>query len=175
MDAGIISAIVGGISGLGGAVLTALVTALLGLKTYRKQKQVDRDEELRRERAKAYTAYLSAYAKTERWRGVEGREKEFADALLRYSSSYSAVLNIGSNRVFETIARFHNFVFLEDNSDWDFTRWRTEYKLRYAAVLLEIRNAIVEDYDISAEEIAGSLPWDIQWNISEKSHSEVPT
>ena len=175
MDAGIITAIVGGILGLAGAALTALVTAVVGLRTYRKQKQVDRDEELRKERAKTYTAYLSAYAETERWRGVQGRETEFADALVHYSSSYSAVLNIGSNKVFEPIAKFHSFVFLESNPDWDFSQWRTEYKRRYAAVLVEIRNAIVEDYDISAEEFAGSLPWDIQWDVSEKSHNEVPT
>ena len=73
MDTGVIVAIISAAS----AVVVAVITALLGLRSYRRQKAVDREEELRKERAKAYSAYLSAYAETERWKGVDGKEKEY--------------------------------------------------------------------------------------------------
>ena len=72
----------------------AAVTALFGLHSYRSQKKVNREEELWKERVKAYSAYLSAYAETERWKGVDGKEKEFGEALLKYSQADSALFNV---------------------------------------------------------------------------------
>jgi hypothetical protein len=133
VDAGVIAAIIGAIS----AVAVAVLTALFGLRAYRNQKAidreeyrtqkaVDREEELRKERAKAYAAYLFAYAETERWRGVKGKEKEFGEALLSYSKNYSALFNVAEDSVINPTSSFHEFVFVEHNSDWDYYRWVTE-------------------------------------------------
>ncbi len=45
MDAGIIVTIISAAS----AVIVAVITALLGLRSYRRQKAVDREEDLRKE------------------------------------------------------------------------------------------------------------------------------
>ena len=83
MDAAIVVAIIGAASDLA----VAAVAALLSLISFRSQKDFDRKEESRAGRAKAYSEFLSAYAETERWRGVAGKEKEFGGALLDYSRS----------------------------------------------------------------------------------------
>ena len=91
----------------------AAVTALFGLHSYRNQKKVNREEELWKERVKAYSAYLSAYAETERWRGVDGKEKEFGEALLKYSKADSALFNVVVDDVIIPTSRFHEDVFAE--------------------------------------------------------------
>jgi hypothetical protein len=58
VDAGVIAAIIGAIS----AVAAAVLGGIFGLRTYPRQKDIDRKEKLREERAKTYAAWLSAYA-----------------------------------------------------------------------------------------------------------------
>jgi hypothetical protein len=172
MDAGVIVAIISAAS----AVIVAVITALLGLRSYRRQKVVDREEELRKERAKAYSAYLSAYAETERWRGVGGKEKEFGEALLNYSQHYSALFNIAVDDVIRPTSSFHEFVFVERYGDWVWEEWLAEWKLRHAAMLVAMReDAFVQETDIAADELAERLPWYTDWDIAEKSQQEIPT
>jgi hypothetical protein len=172
VDAGVIVAIISAAS----AVIVAVITALLGLRSYRRQKAVDREEELRKERAKAYSAYLSAHAETERWRGVDGKEKEFGEALLNYSQNYSALFNIAVDDVIRPTSSFHQFVFVESHGDWTWEDWLAEWKLRHAAMLVAMRkDAFVQETDIAANELAGRLPWYTDWNIAEKSQQEIPT
>ncbi len=172
MDAGVIVAIISAAS----AVVVAVITALLGLRSYRRQKAVDREEELRKERAKAYAAYLSTYAETERWRSIPKKQEEFGKALLTYSQNYSALFNVAVDSVIIPTSRFHEFVFVENNSDWTYDRWLAEWKLRYAAMLVAMReDAFVQKTNISAGELAGRLPWYFDWDIAEKSQQEIPT
>lgn len=171
MDAGVTVAIITAAS----AVAVAAVTALFGLFSYRRQKAVDREEELRKERSKAYSAYLSAYAETERWRGVGGREKEFGEALLSYSKTYSALFNIAVDSVIRPTSSFHEFVFVERHSDQTREEWLAEWKLRHASMLVAMRkDAFVQASDLAAEELAGRLPWYTDWNIAEKWQQEIP-
>ena len=172
MDAGVIVAIISAASAVGVAALTAL----LGLLSYRRQKSVDREDELRKERSKAYSAYLSAYAETERWRGVDGKEKEFGEALLAYSKQYSALFNIAVDSVIRPTSSFHEFVFVESHGDWAWEKWLAEWKLRHAAMLVAMReDAFVQTTDLAAGELAERLPWYTDWNIAEKSQQEIPT
>jgi hypothetical protein len=172
MDAGVIVAIISAAS----AVVVAVITALLGLRSYRRQKDVDRTEELRKERAKAYSEYLSAYAETERWRGISGKEKEFGEALLNYSQNYSALFNIAVDKVIRPTSSFHEFVFVERYGDWVWEKWLAEWKLRHAAMLVAMReDAFVQETDIAANELAERLPWYTDWDIAEKSQQEIPT
>jgi hypothetical protein len=172
VDAGVIIAIISAAS----AVSVAAVTALFGLSSYRRQKAVDRSEELRKERSKAYSAYLSAYAETERWRGVSGKEKEFGEALLKYSKCYSALFNVAVDSVIRPTSSFHEFVFVESYGDWPWEKWLAEWKLRHAAMLVAMRtDAFVQVSDLAAEELAERLPWYTDWNIAEKSQQEIPT
>jgi hypothetical protein len=158
------------------AIAVAVVTAMVGLRTYPRQKAVDREEELRKARSKAYEAYLSTYAETERWRGVTGKEKEFGEALLSYSKNYSALFNVAEDSVIRPTSSFHEFVFVENNSDWDYYRWVTEWKRRHAAMLVAMRrDAFVQTTAISEEELAERLPWVFDWDIGAKSHEEIPT
>jgi hypothetical protein len=131
---------------------------------------------LRKERAKAYSAYLSAYAETERWRGVGEKEKEFGEALLNYSQNYSALFNIAVDNVIRPTSSFHEFVFVERHGDGVWETWLAEWKLRHAAMLVAMReDAFVQETDIAANELAERLPWYTDWNISEKSQQEIPT
>jgi hypothetical protein len=172
VNTGVIVAIISAAS----AVLVAITTALLGLRSYRRQKAVDREEELRKERAKAYAAYLSTYTETERWRGVGGKEIEFGEALLNYSQNYSALFNVAVDRVIRPTSRFHEFVFVESHGDWTWNKWLAEWKLRYAAMLVAMReDAFVQTTDIAADELAERLPWYTDWDIAEKSQQEIPT
>jgi hypothetical protein len=172
VDAGIIVAIISAAS----AVILAVITALLGLRSYRRQKAVDREEDLRKERAKAYAAYLSTYTETERWRGVSGKQKEFGEALLKYSKNYSALFNVAVDSVIRPTSKFHEFVFVESHGDWTWEKWLAEWKLRHAAMLVAMReDAFVQDTDIAADELAERLPWYTDWDIAEKSQQEIPT
>ncbi len=172
MDAGVIVAIISAAS----AVAVAVLTALFGLRSYRNQKDVDREEELRKERAKAYAAYLSTYAETERWRSIPKKQEEFGKALLTYSQNYSALFNIAGDKVIRPTSSFHEFVFVERHGDWAYDRWLAQWKLRHAAMLVAMReDAFVQETDIAAEELAERLPWYTDWDIAEKSQQEIPT
>jgi hypothetical protein len=172
VDAGVIAAIIGAIS----AVAVAIVTAILGLHTYPRQKAVDRSEELRKERGKAYAEYLSAYAEAERWRGVAGKEKEYGEALLAYSKKYGALFNVAVDSVLLPTTRFHEFVMVEDNSTLSYEEWVTEWKRRYAEMLVAMRtDAFVDTTEISEEALAERLPWYFDWDVAAKSQEEMPT
>jgi hypothetical protein len=172
VDAGVIAAIIGAIS----AVAVAIVTAILGLHTYPRQKAVDRREELRKERGKAYADYLSTYAETERWRGVTEKEKEYGEALLAYSKKYGALFNVADDSVLLPTTRFHEFVMVEDNSNWSYEEWVTEWKHRYAAMLVAMRrDAFIDTTELSEEALAERLPWYFDWDVKAKSQEELPT
>jgi hypothetical protein len=61
VDAGIVAALIGAVA----AIAVVLVTAVVGLRTYPRQKEVERREELRKGRGTAYGEYLAAYADVE--------------------------------------------------------------------------------------------------------------
>lgn len=192
MDPAVVAAIIGAVS----AVAVVVVGAFLGLRSYRQQKQVDRDqyreqkevdrqeyreqkavdraEELRKERAKAYATYLSGYAEMERWRGVAGKEKEFAEALLAYSKNYSALFNVAEDNVLIPTSEFHEFALVQTNPGWDYDRWLEEWRRRYAKMLLLMRkDAFVAETAIFEDELAKRLPWDYDWDMREKSQEQV--
>jgi hypothetical protein len=183
MDAAVVAAIIGA----GSAIAVAIVTAFLGLRSYRYQKQVDRreyseqkavdrEEELRKDRGKAYAAYLSANAEMERWRGIAGKEQEFAEALVEYSKNYSALFNVAKDEVLRPAAAFHEFALVQNNSDWEYDKWVAEWKDRYATMLLAMRkDAFVQQTAMSEGELAERLPWYFDWDINAKSQEEVPT
>jgi hypothetical protein len=165
VDAGVIAAIIGALS----AVAVAVVTAILGLRTYPRQKAVDRKDELRKERGKAYVAYLAAYSDVERWRGVPQKEKEFGDALVAYSRSYSALFNVAEDGVLTPTTNFHRFTFVEPYN-LPPPEWAAEWKRRYAEMLLAMRSdAFVETTDIDVNELAERLPWYFEWDTKQKA------
>ena len=177
VDAGVIVAIISAAS----AIVVAALTALFSLRSYRNQKVVDREEELRKDRAKAYLGYLSAYAETEKWRGgggvaKEGKEKEFGESLLNYNKSYSALFNIAVDPVIRPTCSFHEYVFVESHGDLPWEEWLGEWKHRHAAMLVAMRqDAFVQGTDITAEELAERLPWYRYAKITQYSQQEIPS
>jgi hypothetical protein len=173
VDAGIVAALIGAVA----AIAVVVVTAILGLITYPRQKEIDRREELRKGRGTAYGDYLAAYADVERWNGVPEKEKQFAEAFVKYSQKYSALFNVADNNVLGPTTAFHTFRWIEDTSGLpkDKDEWEAEWRRLYAKMLFEMRaDAFVDRSTLSEDEIAKSLPWYFEWRAEEKALERVP-
>jgi hypothetical protein len=155
----IVAALIAAVAGLGAVGLTAF----LGLLTYPKQKEIDRREDLRKERAKAYAEYLAAYAEAARLNGVKGKEEEFAKAQVNYNQKYSALFNLADNNVLTPTTAFHNFLY-EETSNLPPEDWAREWITRYTEMLVQMReDAFVGESTVTENEIANSLPWYFEW------------
>jgi hypothetical protein len=171
VDAGIIAALIGGVAAIGAVV----VTAVLGLITYPRQKKFDRREELRKGRGTAYGEFLAAYADVERWNGVPQKKKDFAEAFVKYSQKYSALFNVADNNVLEPTTKFHTFRWITDPSSLPSDQWEAKWRELYAKMLFEMRaDAFVDQNTLSEDKIAKSLPWYFEWQAEEKALEKVP-
>jgi hypothetical protein len=165
VDAGIVAAFIGAVA----AIAVVVVTAVFGLYTYPRQKAVDRKEDLRKGREKAYAEYLAAYAEAERWNGVAGKEKEFDKALRTYSQKYSTLFNLADNNVLKPTSEFHEFLYT-DTSNLPPDEWAQEWIRLYTEVLIQMRkDAFVGESTVSKEEIAKRLPWYFEWQPETKA------
>jgi hypothetical protein len=172
VDAGIVAALIGAVA----AIAVVVVTAILGLRIYPRQKEVDRREELRKGRGTAYGDYLAAYADVERWNGVPTKEGQFAEALVKYSQKYSALFNVADNNVLGPTTEFHTFRWIANTSDLPKDKWEAEWRRMYAKMLFEMRaDAFVDRSTLSEDEIAKSLPWYFEWQAEEKAQERVPS
>jgi hypothetical protein len=155
----IVSALIAAVAGLGAVGLTAF----LGLLTYPKQKDIDRKEDLRKGREKAYAEYLAAYAEVQRFRGVPGKDEDFAKAQVKYSQTYSALFNLADNNVLRPTSEFHEFLYA-DTSDLPPERWAREWIRLYTEMLVQMReDAFVGESTVTEQEIASRLPWYFDW------------
>lgn len=174
MDAGQIVGIVTALIGAGSALVVAVLGGIFGFITYPRQKAVDRKEELRKERAKAYAEVLAAYAETERWYGVKGQEDIFAEAFLKYSQAYSALFNVADNKVLNPATKFHEFVWVRAPADLDDKQWEEKWRSLYAAMLVEMRDdAFIGQNNVKVNDIVQRLPWYFDWHTEQKARARL--
>jgi hypothetical protein len=169
MDAGVIAAIIGAVSAVG----VAVVTALFGIVTYRQQKRVDRESyvdqkvtdrkvELRNRRMKEYERYLTAY------RGFSSlydfdpppaeNDEERIKAINEYWLAYSSLFQLASDSVLLAVTAFHKLAWMGD-TDLTGEAYDQEFKHLYAAMIIEMRKDAFEQTELHMKLVEERLPF----------------
>jgi hypothetical protein len=178
VDAGVIAAIIGAISALGVVVLTAF----LSLRSYPKQKAIDREEyrnqkdvdrehyadqkridreiELRDLRMKAYERYLKAYrGNTSLYDFAHIPAKDSPvkiKAVNEYWLAYSNLFQIAPDPVLLAVAQFHKLAWMEDTDLWG-EAWNKEFKRLYAKMIIEMRRDAFKKTEFETTELEQEL------------------
>jgi hypothetical protein len=160
VDAGVVAAIIGAISALAVVVLTAY----LSLRSYPKQKKIDREEyrnqkdvdrehyadqkridreiELRDSRMKAYERYLKAFrgdTSLYDFGHVPAKDSPVKiKAVNEYWLAYSNLFQIAPDSVLLAVTEFHKLAWMED-TELRAEEFDREFKRLYARMIIEMR------------------------------------
>jgi hypothetical protein len=152
VDPGIIGAIFAAISAVVGIVLTAYYT----LRSYRLQKQTDREIALRDSRMKAYERYLKAF------RGdislydfghTPAKDSPVKiKAVNEYWLAYSNLFQIAPDSVLLSVTDFHKLGWMEDTKLRDEAFYQ-EFKRLYAKMIIEMRKDTFKKTEFETTEL----------------------
>jgi hypothetical protein len=141
-----------------GTIAAAIVTAVFGIVSYRRQKQTDREVELRNRRMKEYESYLAAYSATFAW--VEEGSSEEKEAQRAYWKAYSTLFHIASDRVLLAVTDFHRFAWKQE-TELTGEAWDQEFKNLYAAMIIEMRKDAFQETKLPKELVEERLPFNL--------------
>jgi hypothetical protein len=169
VDPGVIAAIIGALS----AAAVVVLTAHFGLRSYTKQKsvdrenyaaekEIDRENELRNQRRKEYERYLTAY------RGVASlydfdpppadNSEVRIKAVHEYWLAYSKLFNIASDPVLLAVTEYHKFEYMQDH-DLTGDAYEEKFKQLYATMIIEMRKDTTEETELQQDLIEERLPF----------------
>ena len=90
-----------------GTILAAVVTAAVGIRSYRSQKDTDRQIELRKQQRAAYEAYMRSYYD---WTYTEDGSDEDEKAKDEYRQAYFKLFPLASDGFLRAAMAFHTYV-----------------------------------------------------------------
>jgi hypothetical protein len=148
-----------------GALLVAVYSALFARRTYRAQKELDRQIELQQRALESYERYLSAYEKAVRWTDWD-KAGALEDASVEYTRAYSNLMMVASDPVLFAVSAFHKFAWREA-TDMGTDSFKKQWKELYVAMLIEMRNENTQGRSqLPASLIEERLPYDFDSYVS---------
>ena len=155
------------------ATITAVyqsITQIFGIYSARKQRQVDRENELQSRRAEAYQRYLTAYHRAFAKRNsanhepAQGQDK----AEEAYWLAYSNLFQVASDTVLLSVFDFHEAAWI-NVGDLTGDAYDTMFRERCAAMLLEMRTDGDRMTRLVPREIEKRIPFRMQ--VANKPHA----
>jgi hypothetical protein len=153
-----------------GVVTAAVVAAILARRSYVKQKESDREEDLRMKRAGEYEGYIKAFREVvyhaerlhQPGRDDEKTEWFLGEARARYDEAYNYLTVIASDRVFLRATDLHERLsqhYDGESIDTDKMRADEEIKNLYTELIVAMREDCFEATELSKEQINPRLNW----------------
>ena len=140
----------------GSAALGILLTAYFTLRSYQRQKNIDRDIELRDLRMKAYDRYLKAYRGNTSlydFGHVPATDSPVnTKAVNEYWLAYSNLFQIAPDPVLRAVTDFHKLAWMED-TDLKGEDNDREFKRLYAKMIIEMRRDAFEKTEFETTEL----------------------
>jgi hypothetical protein len=140
-----------------GTILAAVVTAAVGIRSYRSQKATDRQVELRKQQRAAYEVYMQSYYD---WTYTEDGTDEDEKAKDDYRQAYFKLFPIASDGFLRAAMAFHTYAWEAPYPDFAKEADRKKFEELWASLVVEMRNdANVESRQIKKSEIEAHIPW----------------
>jgi sensor c-di-GMP phosphodiesterase-like protein len=153
-----------------GVITAAVVAAILARRSYVKQKEIDRQEDLRQRRAGEYESYIKASRKIVRHaerlheQGGENADTEWflGESRAEYDEAYNYLVVIASDDVFLCATALHDRLseyFDRASIDTEEMRANGEIRDLYIDLITAIRRDCFEETKLSKEQINPLLNW----------------
>jgi hypothetical protein len=153
-----------------GVITAAVVAAILARRSYVKQKEIDRDEDLRERRANEYESHIKAFREVLRHaerlyqQGGENPDTEWflGEARAKYDEAYNYLVVIASDEVFLRATDLHARLSKHyDGESIDTNKMRADKEIRglYTDLIAAMRRDCFEETKLSKEEIDPRLNW----------------
>jgi hypothetical protein len=153
-----------------GVVAAAVVAAILARRSYVKQKERDREEDVRLKRAEEYERYIKAFrevayhAKRLQQSGPDDEKTEWflGEARAKYDAAYNYLIVIASDRVYSCASALQKRLsthFDGQSIDTDKKRDDEEIKNLYTKLIFAMRKDCFEPTKLSKEQINPQLNW----------------
>lgn len=151
-----------GLIAAAGIIIGAVLTAMLGVRTYREQKRIDRENyrqqkdidrqvDLRKRKEEEYLHYLKAYEDYSRAKFL-GQPEKLAEASAEYDAAINNLFLIAPDDVIRAVTDFHwAGIRTEQTSD--------KWKELCATMIITMRQDVFDATKLSIAEIGDRLPW----------------
>ena len=136
--------------------MPAVATALFGIFSYRNQKNIDRQVELRKEQKAAYELYMQSYHD---WTFTEDGTAEDAEANDKYWRAYFKLFPIASDGFLRAAMAFHTYAKVEPYPDFKKDADRKKFKELWTNLVVEMRNDANVESRLTKREIEDHSPW----------------
>jgi hypothetical protein len=139
-----------------GTILAAVVTAAVGIRSYRSQKDTDRQVELRKQQRAAYEAYMQSYYD---WTYTEDGSDEDEKAKDVYRQAYFKLFPLASDSFLRAAMTFHTYVWEEPYPDFAKEADREKFEKLWASLVVEMRKDANVESQLIQKEIEDHIPW----------------
>jgi hypothetical protein len=168
VDPGVIAAIIGAIS----AVVVAVLTAYFSLRSYPQQKRVDRENyaaeketdrkiELRNQRMKDYERFITDYHQLASLYDYDPLPTGSSEAIIKAESelwvSYSNLFQTASDPVLRAASDFYKFSLKADRTNEEHFR---QFSALYAKMIMAMRDDVSEKTEMKLEEMQRRVPFE---------------
>jgi len=153
-----------------GVITAAVVAAILARRSYVKQKESDRQEDLRKRRADEYESYIKAFHKVLyhsnvlRQQGGDNEQTKYylGEDLAEYDRVYNYLTVIASDCVLKRATTFHDRLAKHyDNTSIDLDKITADAEIRnlYTELIFAMREDSFEATKLSMEDVSPRLNW----------------
>jgi len=153
-----------------GVIAAAVVAAILARRSYVRQKEIDREEDLRKRRAEEYESYIKAFREViwhaehlHQHGGTDSDTKWFlGEARAKYDEAYNYLIVIASDKAFLRATDLHDRLsqyYVGESIDTEKMRADREIRDLYTDLIIEMRRDCFEVTRLSKEEIDPRLNW----------------
>jgi len=130
------SALIPVLGSITAAVIAAVVTAIVGIFSYRNQKVADRQSELRKEQREAYADYIKSYFD---WSVTEEGTAEDDKVRNNYMQAYFKLFTLASDSFLKAAMSFHSYVWSPPYPDFSNSEDRDRVNELWTNVIIEMR------------------------------------
>lgn len=153
-----------------GVIIAAVLAAILARRSYVKQKETDREEDLRKRRAEGYENYIKAsraviwHATRLHQQGGDSPETEWflGEARAKYDEGYNYLLVIGSDDVSLCATALHARLsehYAREVIDTDELRADEDIRDLYTDLIAAMRRDCFEETRLSKDQFNPGLNW----------------